>query len=59
MSILVICAWCSAHIETKEGDAPCPISHGICSECAEKVRAETEEILKSNNPKIKQTERRI
>ena len=53
MSIFVICAWCHAHIETKEGDAPCPISHGICPDCAAKVRREMDEKIKP------QDERRI
>ena len=53
MSIRVVCAWCRRDMGLKEGDAPYPISHGICPECAEKVRAEI------NETKKQQDERRI
>ena len=32
----VICAWCSKVLT--EGDENAPVSHGICEECAEKLR---------------------
>lgn len=47
MSIKVICAWCNKDMGTKEGEVPflglsCPsVSHGICPECAQKVRVES------------------
>jgi len=59
MPIQVVCAWCGKFMSEKEGDAPYPVSHSICPDCERKVLAETEETLKPNNPKTKQTERRI
>ena len=59
MPIQVICAWCQREMGEKEGEAPYPISHSICSDCEQKVRSETEEILNHNNRVSKQHERRI
>ena len=50
------CAECAFNVNDKiwnEGDAPYPVSHGICPDCAEKVRAEI------NETKKHQDERRI
>jgi len=44
MSIVIICAWCSKYMETKEGEAPRPISHSICPDCEKKVLAEINSI---------------
>jgi len=35
MDIRVICAWC--HVVLHEGDAPEPVSHGICAACEDRV----------------------
>ena len=59
MSIQIICAWCHRDMGIKEGEAPCPISHGICPDCERKVRAEINEIPQTNNTQIKPDERRI
>ncbi len=52
MYLKVICAWCSKFIGTKDagqGDKQLsPISHGICPECAEKVREEMNMTLSPN-----------
>lgn len=32
-----VCAWCKKVIE--EGDAPTPVSHGICSDCEDEFEA--------------------
>ncbi|RPH52292.1 MAG: hypothetical protein EHM85_03330 [Desulfobacteraceae bacterium] len=37
MPIEIVCAWCRRDIGTKEGEALCSVSHGICPECAQKV----------------------
>lgn len=56
MFLRVVCAWCSKFIGTKDtgqADEPrFPISHGICPECAEKVR---EEMKMTFPPKLKPT----
>jgi hypothetical protein len=59
MSIQIVCAWCGKHMGEKEGDAPYPISHSICPDCERKVRAETENVIKPNIPKIQQSERSV
>lgn len=58
MSIRVICSWCNRDLGEKEGDAPHPISHGICPDCERKVRAEIDNDLNQNNPTTIQHERR-
>ena len=40
MPIQIVCAWCGKPMGTKEGEALCSVSHGICPECAQKVRDE-------------------
>jgi hypothetical protein len=46
MLIQRVCAWCGRFLGTKESQyqstnkTEVPISHGICSECREKVLAE-------------------
>ena len=31
----VVCAWCTRRLQ--EGDAPTPVSHGVCRECAKNL----------------------
>jgi hypothetical protein len=37
MTLRTVCAWCLVILDT--GDAPTPVSHGLCDECAEKLEA--------------------
>ena len=39
-TLQVICAWCGADLDTKEGNAG--ISHGICTACAKKLELEVD-----------------
>jgi len=57
MPIQVICAWCQRDIGTKEGEALCSVSHGICTECAQKVQMEIKEFSqrKKQSEEIKET----
>ncbi|WP_435549740.1 hypothetical protein [Desulfobacterium sp. N47] len=41
MSVQIVCAWCKKPMGIKPGDSDLPISHGICPECANKLRSET------------------
>jgi hypothetical protein len=38
----VICAWCGKYLHTVKAISPGKISHGICKECDEKIREESE-----------------
>ena len=41
----IVCAWCKLHMGEKEGfNRPNIVTHSICSECAEKLRAEMDGI---------------
>ena len=43
MSMKIVCAWC--HKTISEGDEQdSPVSHGICQECAKKVKQELDEM---------------
>ena len=53
MPIQIICAWCRKEMEKKGGDAPYPISHSICPDCKQKIRAEIENNLKSDDSETK------
>ena len=37
-TLTVICAWCGKDLGTKDGKGTTGITHGICKECAEKLK---------------------
>jgi hypothetical protein len=57
-TIPVVCSWCNKIYHIKQwsiaaGDRT-GITHGMCSECEKKQKAELEKFLKENNNSIKQ-----
>lgn len=42
-SMLRFCAWCTGFMGSKPGEG---VTHGICPECAEKVKQENEQLRK-------------
>ena len=45
----VICAWCGKSMGEKEGEGVEGVSHGICEECLEKLKAEKESRVKEED----------
>ena len=39
MSIKIVCAWCGRVLRKEKGEE-CLVSHGMCPQCARKVRAD-------------------
>ncbi len=58
MTIKIICAWCQREMGEKEGDAPNPVSHSICSACKKMVLTEIDSIPHTKDSHNKHDERR-
>lgn len=48
--MVVVCAWCKKTIRGDRMWKKEPVSHGICKECEDKVRAEIRDSLESGDP---------